>query len=1257
MKTQDGDRNSGEIASVSQRTQAGEVSRVSGVHEPCDASPKSLFASVDAEIPPSDPYSDFIAENPWRAWALGLFVMIFFSMIGISVAYGARGGFSVGNGSVGFEARNSTLAGKILPLQNIKNMECINELALVADGTGSKFYQDQFDPDKENNGIYYEYTECYSGYVDSMDDDRDSRRRARRLDWGDYGEDNFDPELVSVGNTYAVATGSKTGISVVYKGPDLFQLDAIQSMCEVDKHIQGNLGRTWTSTLCIPYTYSDGTSACIPSRSLGNYVTALANATSCASLSEGDVQSVKALLLTCRPLYDNGSLKGNCWNFANGTYTDKYLIDSSLDECSLIGDVEQECARYNAIYDIFYSLSKSAWLSGGVESPLDYSQLIMVNEEKQAVLLDAWFSTIEPIVGNTYPGEVTIVAADTQGNTRGALLNALIGSQMAMVVFIFVIVYFLILYHTGSFWITSCGFLQIFMAFLWGFTLYTVVLWRQFFPFLNLVSLFLIIGIGADDLFVFIDAWKQSFSIIPAVTPLANRLSWTMRRAGSAMLVTTITTTASFMANIVSPITSLKGFGLFTALVIFSDFLLMLVFVPATIAVHYTTFSVGAGQMQLLFGRNPAWNNDGCPQLGCPLPFRDIHETCSDPTARTSEDEESGPAERSCDSWDDTRSGTDYEGKESSRYEDTSKKKMAVDDTSSTLLKRSQPIVSSSEKNHELHLGGNDNTNMVAQTCCCMNCCCCVTSCDIDFCAVPTELEVGGKKVKQRWSEDLFEFYIAPVIVHPYMRYFFLGVCLAMTAWLLTHAMKLRTPSTDYMQLLYADHPIEQYKKVYVHYFDIGTGTNFNRPYYFVFGIAPIDNGDPFDPYNRGELMYTHMDLSSGDSQGWLLNFCDSISGWDKTSQSSSDLSTNVCTMYWFKQWMEYDCSLAGIADSTQSSLAYMPADRSTNTCCGMVESDFPYNSDTFNTCIKTFANYWGNPDRNYNHGLWFDLHGNLKIMIVEGQSNTEFSWEYDLTKTFYSEIVDFFSSSSATPSGLKNNFASTEITFFALQEAIAKGAFESAGLSTILAVIVLLLMTRRVISSIFAAFEILCVVVSVTGVFVILGWELNVTESVVFSLSVGLACDFAAHLAHSYNHVVYDDEENVPFRFPRSVEELNVHLKMSYYQSVRGMTELGVTVALGGLTTFLAGVILLTGTVYFFQQFGTFLSLLMSFSFAYAMLLLMPLLASMGWMDRILARKIALWRETFRVVIVGDDTDIKIEAETELTSTNRANT
>ena len=125
---------------------------------------------------------------------------------------------------------------------------------------------------------------------------------------------------------------------------------------------------------------------------------------------------------------------------------------------------------------------------------------------------------------------------------------------------------------------------------------------EKFFPFLNLIALFLIMGVGADDIFVYVDAWRQSFAKLPESCSLDQRLSWTLRRAGTAMMVTTATTAISFLANMTNPITAMKGFGLFTACVIVSDFLLMIIFIPATLTLHHLHFSKMATAIQIRNG-------------------------------------------------------------------------------------------------------------------------------------------------------------------------------------------------------------------------------------------------------------------------------------------------------------------------------------------------------------------------------------------------------------------------------------------------------------------------------------------------------------------------------------------------------------------------------------------------------------------------------------------------------------------------------
>eukprot|EP01051_Picozoa_sp_SAG22_P000263 SAG22_NODE_6_length_41368_cov_49.702222_6_plen_69_part_00 len=60
-------------------------------------------------------------------------------------------------------------------------------------------------------------------------------------------------------------------------------------------------------------------------------------------------------------------------------------------------------------------------------------------------------------------------------------------------------------------------------------------------PLLNYIGIFIAIGVGADDIFVYVDAWSQAAAMLPADCPLDRRIAWTLRRAGSAMALTSFT--------------------------------------------------------------------------------------------------------------------------------------------------------------------------------------------------------------------------------------------------------------------------------------------------------------------------------------------------------------------------------------------------------------------------------------------------------------------------------------------------------------------------------------------------------------------------------------------------------------------------------------------------------------------------------------------------------------------------------------------
>jgi protein dispatched 1 len=76
-----------------------------------------------------------------------------------------------------------------------------------------------------------------------------------------------------------------------------------------------------------------------------------------------------------------------------------------------------------------------------------------------------------------------------------------------------------------------------------------------FFGYLQVIAIFLVCGIAADDIFVFVDAWKQSEHMAPDImNDKKRRMAYAFRRGVRAMTVTSATTAAAFYANLLSPI-------------------------------------------------------------------------------------------------------------------------------------------------------------------------------------------------------------------------------------------------------------------------------------------------------------------------------------------------------------------------------------------------------------------------------------------------------------------------------------------------------------------------------------------------------------------------------------------------------------------------------------------------------------------------------------------------------------------------------
>lgn len=96
--------------------------------------------------------------------------------------------------------------------------------------------------------------------------------------------------------------------------------------------------------------------------------------------------------------------------------------------------------------------------------------------------------------------------------------------------------------------------------------------------------IFIVLGIAADDIFVFIDAWRQSLCIKEIQHDIKMRLAYAFRRAARATAVTSSTTSVAFLANSLSPLMPISSFGIYAAVIISVNYaLIILVFPPLII--------------------------------------------------------------------------------------------------------------------------------------------------------------------------------------------------------------------------------------------------------------------------------------------------------------------------------------------------------------------------------------------------------------------------------------------------------------------------------------------------------------------------------------------------------------------------------------------------------------------------------------------------------------------------------------------------
>ncbi|TNN38264.1 Protein dispatched 1 [Liparis tanakae] len=278
--------------------------------------------------------------------------------------------------------------------------------------------------------------------------------------------------------------------------------------------------------------------------------------------------------------------------------------------------------------------------------------------------------------------------------------------------------------------------------------------------------------------------------------------------------------------------------------------------------------------------------------------------------------------------------------------------------------------------------------------------------------------------------------------------------------------------------------------------------------------------------------------------------------------------------------------------------------------CCS--QSTFPYRQEVFELCIKRALMEL---DRSTNYhldsktpGPRFDINDTIRAIVLEFKSTYLFTLAYEKMYQFYLEVaallvhspwlrVSFGSAHvnqalllqvdawiaeelRSAPAGLGHGWFISNLEFYDLQDSLSDGTLVAMALSVAVAFGVMLLTTWNVIISLYAILSIAGTIFVTVGSLVLLGWELNVLESVTISVAVGLSVDFAVHYGVAYRLAHEPDREG---------------------KVIFSLSRMGSAIAMAALTTFVAGAMMMPSTVLAYTQLGTFMMLIMCVSWAFA--------------------------------------------------------
>ena len=445
--------------------------------------------------------------------------------------------------------------------------------------------------------------------------------------------------------------------------------------------------------------------------------------------------------------------------------------------------------------------------------------------------------------------------------------------------------------------------------------------------------------------------------------------------------------------------------------------------------------------------------------------------------------------------------------------------------------------------------------------------------------------EKFSAKVKE-YSETIFQKFLPACVSKAWFVWLILFLGLGIGGIVVTFVTpKLDLPTSEDFALFKRDSVIEVWTldlKFKFRYYQKDNDQKLDGGMWLVavWGVDDKDTGNHLDPDSRGDLKFdSSFDLSQPSAQTWMRHFCHDLINASFVDPESTNGRT--CSIDVFNSYVTGSCSaLRAVAGGNWVD--------ELSDCCGL--SSVPVQPDIFKKCYYYFTILLSSDANNLNthFGLAFyesgSVNTDMKAYTFEFRSTQAYTANYQIMDKFYKQIQNWMESKlDSAPSGVKDGWLQSRYENFELydlQSSLASGTYEAIGVSMAAAFVVMLVTSLNVLITFYAIFTIFLTISVCAGILVLLGWELNIVESVTLTMSVGLSIDFCIHYGMGYRLSTLVDR------------------KLRVHESFR---KVAAAIFMAAGTTFIAGACIMPASILFYVQLGSFFMIVMTFSWLFA--------------------------------------------------------